>query len=382
MSAGPVRTSRPSPSIPVTGPAATPEAPKAAPPAATPAPAAAEAPATRAAPPADAGRIREGARLQADVTRQAWMAKGGGGDPAPTTNAPAAAPTPGVGTTPPPLPAGTYDVATITPDQLHDLQQSRSPGDRAMASTIQRAQHAYADRIASGARVLVNTSPGNGGRPVLTMIPPGFDYSRPATVQTHYHGWNATVADNKGHGAGLSFRMEEIQRQNPQAVFVLPECGNAKAGAYHTDWSNVRSQADTTNDALGAAGITNVGARVVSAHSGGGAALQRAIDRHPDGSGLQADRLEMLDCLYGSQGSIARWARTPNGQACNDAVYYHGTNDTHASDGLHHAFGDHYRRVNVSAPHPVPTGVTPDGRTVPRFNADAHNRTVGEFLGS
>lgn len=127
---------------------------------------------------------------------------------------------------------------------------------------------------------------------------------------------------------------------------MLPECANAQPGKYATDWSNVKSQSDTTNQALQAAGVSNPSYRVVSAHSGGGDALTYAINRDKSGAGLQADRLELQDCLYGSQGPVAAWAKTDNGKANQSVVYYHGTND--ASDsGLRKAFGDRYQRHNL-----------------------------------
>lgn len=305
-------------------------------------------------------------------------------------------PVPVSNTTPPPLPAGTYDVSQVTPQQL--TQMRADPTQRALANTIGNAQTAYADRIAAGARVLVNTSAGNGGQPVLTMVPPGFDYSQPARVHTHYHGFHATVADPVGHGSGTTVRMAEIQARDHQAVFVLPECRNAPANAqlgapgYATDWHNVSSQTQTTQDALAGAGITHVGTTIVSAHSGGGSALANAMNAHRDGSGVQCDRLEMQDCLYGSEHAIARWAGTANGQACRSALYLHGSN-THSPSGIRRAFGNRYQQVDMSAQgrindqnNPVLTDANgqpitgPDRRPRHRFKADSHNRTVGQFM--
>ena len=242
------------------------------------------------------------------------------------------------------LPPGSYDVASITPEQLDGLKRSKDPKDRALASTIQRSRTAYAELIQNGSQIVANRNQGNGGQPVLTVLPPGFDPNRETRVHTHYHGYNATVADGKNHGAGLTNRIDEIQkRSGPQTVIVLPECANAQGGAYATDWSNVKSQADTTRQALQSAGVTHPTYRVVSAHSGGGDALTYAINRDQSGSGLQANRLELQDCLYGSQGPVAGWARTDNGQAARSVVYLHGTNS--ASDaGLKRAFGNRYHR--------------------------------------
>jgi len=244
------------------------------------------------------------------------------------------------------LPPGSYDVGHITPEQMDALKHSKDPKDQRLAATIQRSQVAYADLIKNGSEVIANRSEGNGGSPVLTILPPGFDASKETRVHTHYHGYNATVADSKIHGAGLTNRIEEIQKKGgPQTVIVLPECGNApdKGGSYNTDWSNVKSQTNTTQEALRAAGVTHPTYRVVSAHSGGGDALTYAINRDKSGAGLQADRLELQDCLYGSQGPVAQWGNTPNGQATGSVVYFHGTN-TNSDSGLKSSFKGRYHR--------------------------------------
>lgn len=245
------------------------------------------------------------------------------------------------------LPPGSYDVGQIAPEQMDALKHSKDPKDQRLAATIQRSQLAYADLIQNGSQIIANRNQGNGGSPVLTILPPGFDASKKTRVHTHYHGYNATVADAKSHGAGLTNRIEEIQKKGgAQTVLVLPECANAQAGKYSTDWSNVKSQTDTTNQALQAAGVTNPSYKVVSAHSGGGDALTYAIQRDKTGGGLQADRLELQDCLYGSQGPVAQWAQTPNGQATGSVVYFHGTN-TNSDSGLKRAFQGRYHRQDV-----------------------------------
>ena len=251
-------------------------------------------------------------------------------------------------TTPPPqkhqLPPGSYDVASITPEQLDGLKHSKDPKDQALAATIQRSRSAYADILQNGSQIIANRNEGNGGQPVLTVLPPGFDPAKETRVHTHYHGYNATVADGKTHGAGLTNRIEEIQKRGgTQTVIVLPECANAQPGKYATNWSNVKSQNDTTHQALQAAGVEIPTFPVVSAPSGGGDALTYAIGHDKSGSGLQADRLELQDCFYGSQGPVAGWAKTENGQAAQSVVYLHGTND--ASDsGVKKAFGNRYHR--------------------------------------
>jgi hypothetical protein len=263
--------------------------------------------------------------------------------PQPQPQAAPVAPTPA----PPPkhqLPPGSYDLASITPEQLDGLKRSKDPKDQALAATIGRGRSAYADLISNGSQIIANRSEGNGGQPVLTVLPPGFDPNKETRVHTHYHGYNATVADGKSHGAGLTNRLEVIQKRGgPQTVVVLPECGNAQNGKYATNWSNVKSQSDTTEQALQAAGVTHPTYRVVSAHSGGGEALSYAIGRDRTGNGLRADRLELQDCFYGSQGPVAAWAATPNGQAAQKVVYLHGTN-TQSDAGVKKAFGSRYQR--------------------------------------
>lgn len=248
---------------------------------------------------------------------------------------------------PPKLPPGSYNAGQITPDQLNKLKSSKDPQERLLGQTIERARANYKDLIKNGSEIIANRNAGNGGSPVLTILPPGFDPNKQTRVHTHYHGWNSTVADPKSHEHGLTNRIEAIQKKaGPQTVFVLPEAANAKPGANKTSWGNVRSQADTTNQALRDAGVTNPGYRVVSAHSAGGQALQQSIDRNPKGSGLQADRLELLDSNYGSENSIARWAGTESGQKVRSVNYFHASN-SHSDAGLRGAFGNRYHRANL-----------------------------------
>ena len=300
----------------------------------------------------------------------------------------------GTASTPAAVP-GRYDVSAVATADLVALE--RDPATKLLGFTIDNARVNYADTIARGGRVLVTTSAGNGGKPVVVIVPPGFDPGKPARVHTHYHGFNATVADPKGHGSGTTARIEEAQAADPQTVFVLPECGNAPAqtsrlddrGAYATKWSNVSSVPETNADALSAAGITDVGLTVVSAHSGGGAALASAIDAHPDGSGLACDRLELLDCLYGSEKQLAAWSKTQAGHAVASVTYYHGTN-TDPDTALKKGFASRWLRVNVAPPKPADDPQIKDARGNPirdvhghartRYALDAHNRTNAQFM--
>lgn len=286
------------------------------------------------------------------------------------------------------LPPGSYDVANVSQKDLDKLRASKDPRDHRLAATIERSQKAYGEMMANGSQIIANRSDDNGGSPVVTILPPGFDRSKDARVHTHYHGWHSTVADPKGHGAGLTQRLEEIQKRDAasgkQTVIVLPEAHNApdKGGAVHTDWSNVKSQAGTTQDALDAAGVTKVNYQVVSAHSAGGQAIANAINNDKSGNGLKADRLELQDSLYGSQGAVAAWGKTANGKAARQVVYYHGTNPGGRDDAFKGAFPGRYHYVRVPAPKPgdIPTVQNPQGKDVPAWNADAHNRAKGEFM--
>lgn len=271
-----------------------------------------------------------------------------------------------------------YDVSTVPDATINRLRTSNNPTERNLGNTIANARTAYADQIRRGARVVVTTSAGNGGQPVLTLMGPGFDPNKPARVHTHYHGDNATVADPRGSFAGTNQRMEEVQRRDPQTVFVLPEVSNAPSrvpSSYAANWGNAQSQVQTTQDALRAAGITNVGKQIVSAHSRGGSALARIIERDPTGAGLRADRLEIHDSLYGSENQLKRWAATNNGRATSSVLYYRGSNTPGRDSGLEQAFRNNgYQRIDMANQGPM----RPDGRYYP----DPHYRVIGEFLDS
>lgn len=257
-----------------------------------------------------------------------------------------------------------WDVATITPQELARLQGG-SAADKRTAVSIQYARYNLKGLLAAGTRIVVTQSAGNGGQPVLLAIPKGFDASKPARVHTHFHGWGATVADPMNHSSGTHTRLAARQKADPQTLFVLPECGNAPVrtglwGPSPTDWSNVSDIAQTARDALAAGGLggITVSERVVSAHSGGGRALGYALAAHPDGSGLQADRLELQDCLYGAPAgtvsarqAVERWAATPNGAACREVVYLHGTggNGDLPSTTFLSAWRGRYRRIEVAS---------------------------------
>src|SRR3954463_9489453 len=93
-------------------------------------------------------------------------------------------------------PPRTIDVGSITTAELAKLKQS-SP---ALARTIEQAKSTYADFLSRTppARISVTTAPGNAPGPVLTLVPPGFNPSKPVTVQTHFHGDMTSVAAPTG----------------------------------------------------------------------------------------------------------------------------------------------------------------------------------------
>ena len=250
----------------------------------------------------------------------------------------------------------------ISRDRIEELKQSKDPKQRALGAklesdrqqgdaieaqrrlglTIERAKVAYADLLNQKppAKIYVTTSAGNGGQPVLVIVGPGVDAKHPAKhVHTHYHGDNATVADPAGSKAGTNARIADQLKREPQSVWVLPEStARPKAkeewpqqqdspthdGSYFANWDHVQSQVQTTTDALKAAGVDGTNAKhVVSFHSRGGEALMN-IMRDKSGNGLKADRLELHDCLYGSQTSAAAWGATANGKAVARVVVYRG----------------------------------------------------------
>jgi hypothetical protein len=244
----------------------------------------------------------------------------------------------------------TYDVNATTPDQIADL---RACGLDRMADTIEHAKASYADLLAlkPPATILVTTSAGNGGQPVMVVMGPEFKKDEDANVHTYYHGDNATVADPLGSKDGHNARIRAvILGEDKQAVFVLPEAGNSRGidspahdNHYGVAWSNVKSQAQTTNDALAEAGVRRIAERTVSAHSGGGMALIYAINNTPNGTGLLADRLDLYDCVYhfGEPDThafhldehLAQWAKTPNGHVVHDVVFVRGSNQDFEARG-------------------------------------------------
>jgi hypothetical protein len=304
--------------------------------------------------------------------------------------------------------------------------------------TIENARTTYAGMLSMQPPAVIKAvmSAGNGGQPVLVLVNPYFDHSKPARhVHTHYHGDNATVADRQGSKAGTFARLIDQFNREPQSVWVLPESvarpnkkdewpqqpDSAKHDtSYKASWDNVVSQTQTTRDALNAVGVSDQGAKhVVSAHSRGGSALDRVMAHDPTGAGLKADRLELHDSLYGSQFAVAQWGATANGKAAARVVFYRGWNDDNAGDVIKQAFRSprgtppRYEKIDVSQKlaemrkkdpgvedkvNPQYTDGTTtdytrtvqvkgrDGKYHPvqvplrQFDPDPHYRTTGQFL--
>ena len=190
----------------------------------------------------------------------------------------------------PPVPPRTVDVGSLTGPELAKLERF-SP---ALGRVVEQAKSTYAEFLSRTppARITATTSAGNGGSPVLTLVPPGFDASKPATVQTHFHGDLTSVAAPAGSHTG---NIKEQLAKDPQRVWVLPEA-QGNVGAQKTNWNNVQDEAGTVRDALGGAGVTPAAGTkyVVSAHSAGGRGLAAAMTTGT----LKAEQLVLLDCLY------------------------------------------------------------------------------------
>ena len=299
-----------------------------------------------------------------------------------------------------------YDVAKTSQADIDALKNSCDPAQQRLGHTIENAKASYGDLLAKGARIVVTLNAGNGGEPTMTLMGPGFDPKLPARIHTHYHGDNATVADPQGSKAGQNSRIRETVARDPQTVFVLPECRSATPtvdspthdNAYRADWGNVQSQARTTDDALKAAGIAKVGRETVSFHSRGGEAIQKLMHDDPSGNSLRASRLELHDCLYGSQYAVVAWGHTDNGKHVDKVIYVHGTNDDGRDKEIAKTFKGAYIRIDVSHQQPMNDKNNPvvyDGKDAARddhihgkkghegvrqYHPNAHYQTTGRFL--
>ena len=305
-----------------------------------------------------------------------------------------------------------YDVTHTSRAEIDALKNSPDTQQQRLGRTIENAKASYGDLLAKGAKIVVTMNAGNGGEPVMTLMGPGFDPKLPARIHTHYHGDNATVADPVGSKAGQNSRIRETVARDPQSVFVLPECrsatptvdGPTNDNYYHADWSNVKSQAQTTDLALEAAGINKnkIERETVSVHSRGGEVIQKLMHDDPSGRSLRADRLELHDSLYGSQGAVVAWGHTDNGKQVDKVIYVHGTNGGPNGDGrdkeIAKTFKGAYIRIDISHQKPLNDHNNPvvyDGKDAKRddhihgkgghegvrqFHPNAHYQTTGRFL--
>jgi len=152
-------------------------------------------------------------------------------------------------------------------------------------------------KVYAPARVIAYRSPGNGERPVFAVFKDGLDPAQPFEVHTHYHGLDSLVQQGP--------HVARVQALAAKGVVILPEGRNlASANAASPErWTNVADQARTTRDGEAAVQAAlgkpawSVSARNVSLHSAGGDVLRRVADLNPS-KGLEANRLELLDCLY------------------------------------------------------------------------------------
>lgn len=323
-------------------------------------------------------------------------------------------------------PPQTYDIMKVTPQQIQELRDKKQTQ---LADTIENSQAAYSDFVKAnpGVKVIVTTSEGNGGKPVLVVK--GAKADKDAHVHTHYHGDNATVGDPLGSKAGQNARIRDTLMKDPHAVFVLPEAANSSDSGgqpdsssndkkYSVSWSNVKSQVKTTNDALDAAGVQRPPKEtVVSFHSGGGMALVNLVNANKDkgASTLQADRLELYDSVYHFgkenhpayhfEARLRDWSQTTSGQAVKQVIFYRGSNDVSRAAVMEKSVGkDKFKMIDMAKEPPLSNDyddpinppaenangnwmeVTRDGKetgkVARRFNPDPHYRTVGQFMGT
>lgn len=307
-----------------------------------------------------------------------------------------------------------YDVATTSQADIDALKNSPDKQQQRLGHTIENVKASYGDLLDSKkVNIHVTMNAGNGGEPVVTIASADFDPGKSTRVHTHYHGDNATVGDPVGSKAGQASRIREIIARDPQTVFVLPECQTATPtvdgpkhdNSYVANWSNVKNQAETTDLALRAAGANTgkVVQETVSLHSRGGEVIEKLMAHDKTGNSLRADRLELLDCLYGSPPDVAAWGRTENGKKVDRVIYVQGTNvaSGYGNDKeIAKTFGTtKYIRIDIARQAPLNERNNPpvyDGKDAARkdhvkgetnnhatrqFNTDRHYQTTGRFMG-
>lgn len=245
-----------------------------------------------------------------------------------------------------------YDLATVTDEQIEVLYQG-SDEEQRTARTIEEARVTYGSLLEPGpdgqtpGRIVVTTSEGNGGQPVLVIVPPGYSADADTTVHTHYHGKDTTVGAEHST-VGRDQAILDAVRENPQTILVLPEDRGAPTSAeddvsYSATWGNADDQVATTEDALRAVDLdpTSVDRSVVSAHSAGGAAIRNLARAGK----LQADELLLHDCFYGNQGErLLDWLKELPEEERPLVSYYLGTNDAATQTrGYPEALGPAYK---------------------------------------
>jgi hypothetical protein len=177
-------------------------------------------------------------------------------------------------------------------------------------------------------RIEVIASPGNGGRPVVIFIPKSFDVSKPATLVTYFAGKMFNMG-TEPKSTGLVGRLKtEATRENaiwilPQGFLIEPTDRWMRADQNESFAALQKDALQSITASLGEA--PSVITRVVSAHSGGGSALQNAMSA----SDFYADKLLLLDCFYETRGNnwwqtIAKWITA---RPQTKATYFHSTNE-------------------------------------------------------
>jgi hypothetical protein len=98
----------------------------------------------------------------------------------------------------------------------------------------------------------------------------------------------------------------------------------------------------------------------------------------------RANRLELLDSLYGSQGAVAQWGRTDNGKHVSKVIYVHGTNGGVKGDGrdreIAKTFKDKYIPIDISHQKPLNDENNPvvyDGKDAKRDTTSTAPRATG-----
>lgn len=199
-----------------------------------------------------------------------------------------------------------------------------------LAATPSREQHlaeegvhpASQKALASlpGARTWVGKLPGNGGREVALIVPPGVDLTKPVTMVTYFHGWYQNLGknlltDRPGAPSLREALLNDARHQN--AVFVVPMGSPphvAHAGKQNQTWmlkdakspeTNLRTLQDQSLNLLKAkwgrpSSNIQVKEWVLAGHSGGGHAMNNALKNYTplDSDAPHVNQLWYLDATY------------------------------------------------------------------------------------